>query len=151
METGRKTQAAMKTIPVIKNPCRCWGRLSLFSTVSALCLFNLLSAAVSLAQDAASVEGLGKGERDTMRLESRMEGREERILDVRVNDQKIGYEERKIRLERRDDERLRAEEALRDREERFEQEEEKARERARKREAENVRRKKRTVDILPHF
>jgi hypothetical protein len=80
-----------------------------------------------------------------------MEGREERILDVRVNDQKIGYEERKIRLERRDDERLRAEEALRDRAERFEQEEEKARERARKREAENVRRKKRTVDILPHF
>ena len=151
METGRKTQAAMKTILVIMNPCRCWGPLSVFSTVSAVCLLNVLCAAVSLAQDAASVEGLRKGERDTMRLESRMEGREERILDVRVNDQKIGYEERKIRLERRDDERLREEEVMRDRQDRFEKEEEEARARARRREAEDVQRKKRTVDVLHDF
>ncbi len=80
-----------------------------------------------------------------------MEGREERILDVRVNDQKIGYEERKIRLERRDDERLREEEVMRDRQDRFEKEEEEARARARRREAEDVQRKKRTVDVLHDF
>ncbi len=141
----------MNTIPVTMGSCRCFGKRSVFATFFSVCFLNILCATVGLAQDAASIEGLRKGERDTMRVESRMKGREERIFDRRMNDQKIGYEERKIRLERRDDERLRAKEAMRGREQNFQKEEEEARERARRREAQHVQRKKRTVDILPDF
>ena len=84
-----------------------------------------------------------------MRVDSRLEGREEQIVDSRVSDQKIGYEERKIRLERRAEELLRDEEVSRDREERFAREEEDARARARRRDEEDLQRKKRAVDVSP--
>ena len=115
----------------------------------AVCGYCLLCPAVGLGQDATSVGGLGKGEQDTMRVDSRLEGREEQIVDSRVSDQKIGYEERKIRLERRAEELLRDEEVSRDREEMFAKEEEEARARARRRDEEDLQRKKRAVDVSP--
>ena len=123
----------------------------LLCAMSLLGAFHILRPAVVPAQDATSVSGFGKGERDTMRVESRMEGREERVVDARVSDQKIGYEERRIRLERRAEELLRAEERVRQRQERFVMDEEKERAEARKREAEDLRRQKRAVEILPDF
>ncbi len=84
-----------------------------------------------------------------MRVDLRMEGREERIVDSRVSDQKIGYEERKIRLERREEELLRLEEVSRQRQERFAEEQEEERGAARIREQEAIRLKKESVEIDP--
>jgi hypothetical protein len=84
-----------------------------------------------------------------MRLDARVKGREEQVVDSRINDQKIGYEERKIRLERRAEELLREEEGTRARQERFAKELEEAKTEERRREAEAVRRKKTTVDVSP--
>ena len=109
----------------------------------------MLCPSLGWAQEAASVSGLGKGERDTMRVDSRIEGREEQVIDSRISDQKIGYEERRIRLERRAEELLRAEETTSKRQERYVKEQEEARTRARVRETEDIQRKKRTVDAVP--
>jgi len=124
-------------------------RLVVLSAVCAVCVHYVLCPAVVLAQDVTSVGGLGQGERDTMRVDSRVEGREDQIEDSRISDQKIGYEERKIRLERRTEELLREEEVSRERQEKFAKEEEEARDEARRREAEDVQRKKRAVDASP--
>jgi len=123
--------------------------LAFLSAVYAACGTCMFCPAVGLAQDATSVGGLGKGERDTMRVDSRIEGREDQIVDSRISDQKIGYEERKIRLERRADELLREEEVSLKNDERFAKEEEESRDEARRREAEDVQRKKRAVDVSP--
>lgn len=141
----------MKKLPVnLETGCR--PALLLVLLVAGLgCAVTLWMPAVCFAQDSASVGGLGRGERDTMRVESRLQGREENIIDSRISDQKIGYEERKIRLERRAEELLRESEVHRERQERFAEEEEKARAEARRREAEDVRRKKRTVNALPEL
>ena len=122
---------------------------AVFLAACAVGLLNILWSADGLAQDSDSLGGLAKGERDSLRVDSRMEGREERIVDSRVSDQKIGYEERKIRLERRAEELLREEEVTRDRQERFAKEEEEAGDRARRRESEDRKRKKRAVDLAP--
>jgi len=121
----------------------------LLAILAAACGNYLMCPAVGLTQDVTSVEGLGEGERDTMRVDSRVEGREDRIEDSRISDQKIGYEERKVRLEKRAEELLRDEEVSREREERFAKEEEDARARARRRDEEDVQRKKRAVDVSP--
>jgi hypothetical protein len=84
-----------------------------------------------------------------MRVDSRLEGREDRIVDSRISDQKIGYEERKIRLERRAEELLRDEEVSRQSAEKFAKEEEDARGEARRRESEDIQRKKRAVYVSP--
>jgi membrane protein involved in colicin uptake len=123
--------------------------MAVLSVVCAVCVHILVCPAVVLAQDVTSVGGLGQGERDTMRVDSRVEGREDQIEDSRISDQKIGYEERKIRLERRAEELLREEEVSRERQERFAKEEEEAREEARRRESEDVQRKKRAVNVSP--
>ena len=138
----------------IPTPVSCVSRrrfvlLAVLSAVYAVCGTCMFCPAVGLAQDATSVGGLGKGERDTMRVDSRLEGREDQIVDSRISDQKIGYEERKIRLERRADELLREEEVSLENEERFAKEEEESRDEARRREAEDVQRKKRAVDVSP--
>jgi len=112
-----------------------------------LCLLSMLCPAAGSAQDAAPTGGLKKGERDTMRIDERMKGREEQVIDARVSDQKIGYEERRIRLERRVEELLREEEDARKRQEEWVESGEKERDRARRREAEDIQRKKRTVDV----
>ena len=135
--------------PLTCDPRRSFVRLAVLSAVCAVCVHYVLCPAVVLAQDVTSVGGLGQGERDTMRVDLRVEGREDRIEDSRINDQKIGYEERKIRLERRAEELLREEEVSRERQERFANEEEEARAEARIREAEDVQRKKRAVDVSP--
>ena len=122
---------------------------AVFFVVCAVCIIYMLCPSVGLAQDETSVGGLEQGERDTMRVGSRIEGKEGQIVDSRINDQKIGYEERKIRLERRSEELLRVEEVSRERQERFAREEEEARGEARMREAEDIQRKKRAVDISP--
>ncbi len=127
---------------------RCALRAAMFSACAISVLSMLCPEGVS-AQDSDSVRGLAKGERDTMRVDFRMEGREEQILDVRVSDQKIGYEERKIRLERRAEELLRVEEETLSRQERFAREDEEARIRARLRQEEDLQRKKRTVEVAP--
>ncbi len=134
--------------PRIRNPRRRFVFLAVLSAVWGLCM---LCPAFGLAQDVTSVGGLAEGERDTMREDSRLEGREDRIVDSRISDQKIGYEERKIRLEKRVEELLREEEVSREREEIFAKEEEEARARARRREAEDVQRKKRAVDVSPEL
>jgi hypothetical protein len=118
--------------------------------LGAFCALDvLLPAAASAQAGSSAVRIMGEGETDTMRLEDRTEGREERILDSRVGEHKIGYEERKIRLERRAEDLLREEEATRARQEKFGQEEEQARAEARRREAEDIQRKKRTVEGSP--
>ena len=117
--------------------------------VYALVAFLTLSPAAGQAQDATSVGGLEQGERDTMRLDLRMKGREEQVVDTRINDQKIGYEERRIRLERRAEELLRVEEAQQQREQQWAESQEEERARARRREEEDIQRKKRTVDVTP--
>ena len=132
--------------PVIRDPG--W-RFVLLSVLSAVCVHYMLCPAVGLAQHATSIGGLGKGERDTMRVDWRVEGREEQIVDSRISDQKIGYEERKIRLERRAEELLREDEVTQQREDRFAKEEEEVRAEARRREAEDLDRKKRAVDVSP--
>ena len=124
-------------------------RIVLLAVLSVVFVCCMLRPGSGLAQDVTSVGGLGQGERDTMRVDSRVEGREEQIVDSRISDQKIGYEERKIRLERRVEELLREEEVSLQREERFAKEEEDARAEARRREAEDVQRKKRAVDVSP--
>ena len=124
-------------------------RIVLLAVLSAVCVCCVLRPGAGLAQDVTSVGGLGQGERDTMRVDSRVKGREEQIVDSRISDQKIGYEERKIRLERRAEELLREEEVSLEREERFAAEEEESRDEARRREAEDVQRKKRAVDVSP--
>jgi len=128
------------------DPRRPFVALAVFFGVCGYCV---MCPTVSLGQDVTSVGGLGQGEQDTMRVDSRVEGREDQIVDSRISDQKIGYEERKIRLERRADELLREEEVSREREERFAKEEEEARQRARRRQAEDMQRKKRAVDVSP--
>ncbi len=135
--------------PVSCVPRRYFVLLTVLSAVYAVCGTCMFCPAVGLAQDVTSVGGLGKGERDTMRVDSRVEGREDRIEDSRISDQKIGYEERKVRLERRAEELLRDEEVSREGEERFAKEEEEARARARRRDEEDVQRKKRAVDVSP--
>lgn len=114
----------------------------------ACSLYVLFPRAV-LPEDAKPVGVLKSGERDTMRLDLRMKGREEEVIDARVSDQKIGYEERKIRLERRVEELFREEEVSRARKEEWVESEEEQRARARKREQEDIQRKKRTVDAVP--
>lgn len=128
----------------------------LFAFGAVLCVLGAFCAPAVLLPSGASAQAgssavriMGEDETDTMRLEDRTEGREERILDSRVSEQKIGYEERKIRLERRAEELLREEEVTRARQERFGQEEEQARAEARGREAEDIQRKKRTVQGMP--
>ena len=135
--------------PVSREPRRCSRPGALLLIVCVVCISLMLCPAVGPAQDETSVVGLGQGERDTMRVGSRVEGKEGQIVDSRISDQKIGYEERKIRLERRAEELLRAEEVSRERQERFAREEEEAREEARRREAEDIQRKKRAVDVSP--
>jgi hypothetical protein len=115
----------------------------------AVCGLYMLCPEGAPAEPSSSVRGLAAGERDAMRVGSRTEGREERILDSRLSDQKIGYEERKIRLERRAEELLRQEESMQSRQDRFAKEKEEARAAARLREAEDIKRKKRTVNTLP--
>lgn len=132
--------------PLSCDPRRYFVLLAVLSAVCGYCTFY---PAVGLAQDVTSVGGLGKGERDTMCVDSRLEGREDQIVDSRISDQKIGYEERKIRLERRADELLREEGVSLENEERFAKEEEESRDEARRREAEDVQRKKRAVDVSP--
>jgi hypothetical protein len=132
----------MRMTPVSRGPRRRFAYLA---------VLYMLCPAVVPAQDATSVGGLGQGERDTMRVDSRMEGREEQVVDSRISDQKIGYEERKIRLERRAEELLRDEEVSRERGEKFAKEEEESRDGARRREAEDVQRKKRAVDVSTDF
>lgn len=114
----------------------------------ACSLYVLLPRAV-LPQDAKPVGVLESGERDTMRMDLRMKGREEEVIDARISDQKIGFEERKIRLERRAEELLREEEVSRARKEEWVENEEELRAQARKREQEDLERKKRTVDAVP--
>ena len=82
-------------------------------------------------------------------MDLRMKGREEEVMDARISDQKIGFEERKIRLERRAEELLREEEVSRARKEEWVENEEELRAQARKREQEDLERKKRTVDAVP--
>ena len=136
----------MRMIPLIRDPRRRFVRLALLFVVLGHCM---LCPAVGPAQDVTSVGGLAEGERDTMRVDSRLEGRDDQIVDARISDQKIGYEERKIRLERRAEELLRDEEVSRQRDEMFAKEEEEARARARRREDEDLQRKKRAVDVTP--
>jgi hypothetical protein len=121
----------------------------LLVVVCTVCALYMLYPAAGLAQDATSVGGLEKGERDTTRLDRRMEGKEEQVIDARISDQKIGYEERRIRLERRADELLRAEEVARERQEQWTKSEEEKRAEARRREQEDIQRKKRAVDVSP--
>jgi hypothetical protein len=109
----------------------------------------MVCPAIGLAQDATSIGGLEQGERDTSRLDRRVKGKEEQVLDARISDQKIGYEERRIRLERRAEELLRAEEVARQRQEEWAKSEEEKRAEARKREQEDIQRKKRAVDVTP--
>ncbi len=135
--------------PVNRGPALRSALRTVFLAACAVGLLNILWSADGLAQHSGSVSGLGQGERDTMRVDSRVEGREERIVDSRVSDQKIGFEERKIRLERRAEELLREEEVIRERQERFARDEEDARADARRREEEDLQRKKRAVDISP--
>ena len=135
--------------PVGRDTSRRSEMPAVFSIVCAVFFSCMLCPAVGLAQDETSVGGLGQGERDTMRVGSRIEGEEGQIVDSRISDQKIGYEERKIRLERRAEDLLREEEVSRERQERFAGEEEEAREEARRREGEDIQRKKRAVDVSP--
>jgi hypothetical protein len=105
--------------------------------------------AVGVAQGPTSVGGLEEGERDTTRMDRRVKGKEEQVIDARISDQKIGYEERRIRLERRAEELLRSEEVARERQEEWTKSEEEKRAEARKREQEDIQRKKRAVDVSP--
>ena len=57
--------------------------------------------------------GLERGERDTMRLDLRLKGSDHKNINNAVRDQMIGAEQRRIRLERKEKELLRKEEALR--------------------------------------
>ena len=118
-------------------------------TVWVLCALYMVFPAIGLAQDATSIGGLQQGERDTSRLDRRVKGKEEQVIDARISDQKIGYEERRIRLERRAEELLRAEEVARQRQEEWTESEEEKRAEARKREQEDIQRKKRAVDVTP--
>lgn len=117
--------------------------------VYIVCSFYGFYPGAVLAQDAKPIGVLESGERDTMRLDLRMKGREEEVIDARISDQKIGYEERKIRLERRAEELLREEEVSRTRQQEWVESEEELRARARRREQEDLERKKRTVDAVP--
>ena len=138
------------TLVNFDNGCRPALLVALF-VVWFGCVVFIGLPALGLAQDSMSVNGLGQGERDAVRVDSRLEGREQRVIDSRISDQKIGYEERKIRLERRAEELLREAEVSRQKQERFAEEEEQARAESRRREAEDVRRKKRTVGALPEL
>jgi len=118
-------------------------------TVCVLCAVDMVCPGVGFAQDTTSVGGLEKGERDTTRLDRRVKGKEEQVIDARISDQKIGYEERRIRLERRAEELLREKEVARDRQEEWTKSEEEERAEARRREQEDIQRKKRAVDVSP--
>lgn len=127
---------------------RVWKQ-PVFAVCVLVCALYMLYPRAMSAQDAAPVVGLERGEKDTMRLDLRMEGREEQDIDARISDQKIGYEERKIRLERRAEELLREEEVARTRQEEWVESEEERKARARMREQEDIQRKKQTVDAVP--
>ena len=123
--------------------------LALVCASCVLAALYMVCPLVGFAQDAAPVGGLEEGERDTTRLDRRVKGKDEQVIDARISDQKIGYEERKIRLERRADELLRAEEVARERQEEWTKSEEEKRAEARRREQEDIQRKKRAVDVSP--
>jgi hypothetical protein len=140
----------VKSIPFGNSPACPFVFGVVVCALGVFCALDVpLPATASAQTDSSAVRIMGEGETDTLRLDDRAEGREERILDSRVSEQKIGYEERKIRLERRAEELLREEEVTRARQEKFGREEEQARAEARRREAEDIQRKKRTVQGLP--
>lgn len=152
MRSGRdllQNEVGMRMAPSNFSPGRKTSMRDVFLVACVVCGLNILCPDGASAEPSNSARGLAEGERDTVRMDSRLEGREERIVDARVSDQKIGYEERKIRLERRAEELLRQEESMRSRQERFVKEEEEAKAAARLREAEDLKRKKRTVDVSP--
>jgi membrane protein involved in colicin uptake len=148
-ETRGRADPEMRTNLSVGEPALLSALLLVVLGVFTIWAPYMLCPTVAMAQDVTSAGGLGEVERDTLREDSRVEGRESQIVDSRISDQKIGYEERKIRLERRAEELLRAEEASRDRQERFAREEEESREESRRREAEDIQRKKRAVDVSP--
>ena len=79
----------------------------------ALCLLLVLSQGysppIALSQRIVT-EGLGKAEKDTLRLDLRVGGKEEKDCDSRLSDQKIGVEEKPLSRELKEKELLRQEE-----------------------------------------
>ena len=148
---GRGRSDGVTPIADIGRICRFSRQVGpvLLVVVCTVCAPYMVCPAVGFAQDTTSIGGLEKGERDTTRLDRRVKGREEQVIDARISDQKIGYEERSIRLERRAEELLRADEVARERQEEWTKSEEEKRAGARKREQEDIQRKKRAVDVSP--
>lgn len=56
----------------------------------------------AFAQETTGVSGLGAGARDSARVDWRVGGVEARYPDTRIRDQEIGWEEKRIRRERRE-------------------------------------------------
>ncbi len=87
--------------------------------------------------------GLRVGNQDTMRLDLRVKGSEEKDIDSSISDHKIGAVQKSIRTERKEKEQLRAEEEVLKRKNRAAHiERMNARIEMQKREAERIRQKK---------
>ena len=100
------------------------------------------------AQDSSSgsVMGLRQGEQDTMRMDLRVKGSEEKDIESSIRDQKIGAAHKTIRAERKETELLRAEEEAAERAKKTARTEEiQLRIEKKKREHERIRRKKTKV------
>ncbi len=121
------------------------GRLAVIVLLAAL-PFALGEVA---AQTEGEFIGLNRGARDTMRLDRRMDDQAQQSSEYRLTDQKVGYEQRKIREERKEKELLRTGEATTSRATRFKREEEE-RQRARLRENERIAEKKKKIQVHVH-
>ena len=116
--------------------------LFIFFVIGSIGVFSPLSS--GRAQNSSSGQiGLQQGEQDTLRLDLRVKGSEEKDIDSSIGDQKIGAAHKTIRAERKEKELLRVEEETAEKERRAARIEEiDTRIEKRKREDDRVRQKK---------
>ena len=88
--------------------------MGLYKGIYFLALFSILwfmylsNPTLGLAQDARKTEGLGRGARDTMRLDTRIQGYQEKDQDNRLSrDYKLEGGEKGLRWEMKEEESLR--------------------------------------------
>lgn len=117
--------------------------LAIFCFLWFMCLSNF---SWGVAQEASKIEGLDRGARDSMRLDERMQGREEKGGSDRVTDQMMRGTEEELRTEMREEEMIRSEEEVRSNRARMQAQQEEQ-EKRRKHEDEFFREKKRKIEF----
>jgi len=117
--------------------------LAIFSVLWFICLSSFSQGT---AQEARKVQGLERGARDSMRLDTRMTGEKEKIQSGRIKDQMVGSAEKQLRKEMREEESIRSREQSRSNRARMKAQQEETKKR-RKHEDEWFSEKKRKVEF----